>query len=135
VWLKTFDKLHLQRVFVMKRLLLMFTFAIVTAVALFIPTQDVHAWWDDDDDYWDRPWYGAGPWYGGYGYPYGGYGYPYGGYGYPYGGYGYPSYGGYGYPYGGYGYPYPYGGYQAPYGTTETVPTQQDPAATSQPAY
>jgi hypothetical protein len=89
----------------MKRLLLMFTFAIVTAVALFIPTQDVHAWWNDDD-YWDRPWYGAYPWYGGYGYPYGGYGYP-----------------------------YPYGGYQAPYGTTETVPTQQDPAATSQPAY
>ena len=111
----------------MKRLFLTFTFAIVATSAMFMQTQDAQAWWDDDDDYWDRPWYGGGPWYGGYGHPYGGYGYPYGGYGYgyPYGGY----YGG------GYAYP-PYGGYGYPQGTADTG-TQSESSTTmpANPAY
>ena len=44
----------------MKRLFLAFIFAIVTSGAIFLPAQDAQAWWDDDDDYWDRPWYGGG---------------------------------------------------------------------------
>ena len=50
--------------------------------------------------WYDRGYYGYGPY--GYGYPYGGYGYGYPGYGWG----GYP-YGGYGYGYPGYGYGYP----------------------------
>ena len=74
--------------------------AVITSTSILVATS-ASAWWDNDNDYWDR-----GPW----GYPgYGGWGgYPgYGGYG-GYGGY--PGYGGWGgYPgYGGWG---GYGGY------------------------
>ena len=121
---KITHKHQLQRVFIMKKLLLTFAFAIVTSGAMFISAEDAQAWWDDDD-YWDRPWYGGGgPWYGGY--PYGGYGgYPYGGY--PYGGYPYGGYGGY--PYGG----YPQAGYADPAATTDnTTPAE---STTTEPAY
>jgi hypothetical protein len=113
----------------MKKLFLTFTFAIVSSAAVFMSAQDAQGWWDDDDDYWDRPWYGGGPWYGGYRPYYGGYGYPYGGYGgYPYGG----GYGGY--PYGG----YPQSGYADPYGTAgTTAPAESttDESTSTTPAY
>ena len=127
---KITHKHQLQRVFIMKKLLLTFAFAIVTSGAMFISAEDAQAWWDDDD-YWDRPWYGGGaPWYGGY--PYGGYGgYPYGGY--PNGGYGGYPYGGYGgYPYGG----YPQAGYADPAATTDTTtPAESTTTAPAYPAY
>ena len=126
LFLNITHKPQLQRVFIMKRLFLAFIFATVTSGAIFLPSQDAQAWWDDDDDYWDRPWYGGGgPWYGGY--PYGGYGgYPYGGYGgYPYGGYG-------GYPYGGYG-GYPQTGYTDPSAATDSTTATEPTTAT--PAY
>ena len=105
----------------MKKLFLTFAFALVTGAAMFMSApDDAQAWWDDDDDWYDRPWHGGG-WYRPYGY-----GYPYGGYGYPYGG-GY--YGGY--PYGGYGDPYGYGYQQPQQGTTEGAPAESAP----QPAY
>lgn len=57
------------------------------AGAIAICSTSASAWWNDDDDYYDR-WYG-GPWYG-----------RYHGYGYDWGGYpGYPGYGWAGYPY------------------------------------
>ena len=104
----------------MKKLFLTFAFTIVAGSAMFMAPQDAQAWWDDDDDWYDRPWYGGGPWYGGYR-PYG-YGYPYGGYGYPYGGGyygGYPQQGYYGYP---------------QQGTAETQAPAEG-ATTQQPAY
>lgn len=110
---------------IMKKLFLTFTFAIVAGLAMSVIPQDAQAWWDDDDDWYDRPWYGGGPWYGGYR-PYG-YGYPYGGYGYPYGG-GY--YGG-GYPYYGYDYQQPGTAEQAAPAETTT----QQPAYPAYPAY
>jgi hypothetical protein len=57
---------------------------------------------NDRDRYYDRGYYGYGP-YGGWGGPYGGWGGPYGGWGGPWGGYGPYGYGGYG----GYGGGYP----------------------------
>lgn len=109
----------------MKKLFLTFAFTIVAGLAVVMVPQDAQAWWDDDDDWYDRPWYGGGPWYGGYHRP-GGYGYPYGGYGgYPYGGY----------PYGGYGgYPYGYG-YQQPGAAQTEAPAEGTAAQPAYPAY
>jgi hypothetical protein len=60
--------------------------AFVIGCTVAVVSMNANAWWDDDDDYYDR-WHGGGPWYGGYGWgP--GYGYP----GYGWGGY--PGYGG-----------------------------------------
>jgi hypothetical protein len=109
----------------MKKLFLTFTFTLLTVTTMFMSAQDAQAWWDDDDDYWDRPWYGGGPWYGGYG-PYGGY--PYGGYG-GYGGYPYGGYGGYPYDYG------PYGEYADPYATTDTTTESAPSGEAPAPAY
>jgi hypothetical protein len=69
--------------------------AIVLAGAALFGSLSAHAWWNNDDDYYDR-WHG-GRWYGG---PYGWGGYPgYGWGGYPgYGWGGYPGYGWGGYP-------------------------------------
>jgi hypothetical protein len=82
------------------------TLAVITATSILVSTS-ASAWWNDDNDYWDRgPWGGGYPGYGGWGGPgYGGWGGPgYGGWGGPgYGGWGGPGYGGWGGGYPGYG--------------------------------
>ncbi len=98
---------------------------VITGTALLmLASTGANAWWGNDD-YWDGPWGGYGPW--GYGYP-GYWGGPWG-YGYP--GYwgGYPGWG-YGYPAYGYGYTYPGYGYQAPATVQQPAqPAQSQPAA------
>jgi hypothetical protein len=72
------------------------TLAVITGASVLVSTS-ASAWWNSDNDYWDRgPWYGGGGGYPGYG----GWGGGYPGYG-GWGG-GYPGYGGYG-GYGGWG--------------------------------